>query len=368
MQLTSQILLDTRPEQDDALKRTLSLTNTCCDFMSKLAFEHKVFSRFKLQKIAYREVRDSFPVLAAQIVIRAFAKVSDAYALDRKIQRTFRPLGAISYDIRILSFKHEDKTVSIWTVDGRLKIPFKCGPRQFELLQGKRGEADLCLINGKFFLLVACEIETPEPLDIDGFLGVDLGIVNVASDSDGEDFSGQAVDSSRRTFAHRRRNLQRNGSKATRRKLKKLSGRQARFQKDTNHKISKRIVQKAQDTKRGIALEDLGGIRDRVTVRRKQRARLANWSFFQLRAFIHYKAMKAGIPVVLVDPRNTSRGCSVCGYVDKANRKSQALFLCVSCGHSAPADTNAAVNISARAAVMRPMVGRPLPYLQATPL
>ena len=105
MQLTSQILLDTRPEQDDALKRTLSLTNTCCDFMSKLAFEHKVFSRFKLQKIAYREVRDSFPVLAAQIVIRAFAKVSDAYTLDHKIQRTFRPLGAISYDIRILSFK-----------------------------------------------------------------------------------------------------------------------------------------------------------------------------------------------------------------------------------------------------------------------
>jgi len=369
MKLTAQILLDTTDEQADALRRTLRLTNACCDYMSKLAFERKVFNRFGLQKIAYREVRDTFPTLAAQVVIRAFAKVADAYAMNQKTPRTFKPLGAISYDNRILSFKPSDKTISIWSVNGRLKLPFKCGLRQFELLQGKRSAADLCLIKGQFYLFVACEVETPKPIDVHGSLGVDLGIVNIAADSDGQVYSGQDVEDNRCKFAHRRRNLQRNGSKSAKRKLKSISGRQARFQKDTNHVISKKVVQKAQDTGRSIALEELGGIRDRVTVRRSQRARHSNWSFSDLRLKIEYKALRAGVPMVLVDPRNTSRTCPKCGHVDKANRKSQSLFSCVSCGHAGPADTIAAVNISARAAVMRPMVSaQSSGQGQATPL
>ena len=356
MQLTSKILLNTTPEQFYALERTMRMTNTCCDYMSKIAFERKVFNRFSLQKIAYREVRDTFSSLASQIVIRAFAKVSDAYALDHKVLRTFKPLGAISYDSRILSFNLANKAVSIWTVDGRNKIKFRCGERQFELLQGKRGEADLCLVDGRFYMFVACEVETPKPIDVQSVLGVDLGIVNIATDSDGQVFSGKEVDDNRRKFAHRRRNLQRNGSKSAKRKLKRISGKQSRFQKDTNHKISKCIVRKAQDTNRTIALEDLSGIRDRVTVRRKQRARHANWSFYDLRAKIEYKARMAGIPVVLVDPRNTSKMCSACGHIDPSNRPTQSSFKCVRCGFADLADHNAAVNISARAAVMQPMV------------
>lgn len=367
MQLTSKILLNTTPEQLDAFERTMRMTNTCCDYMSKIAFERKVFNRFSLQKIAYREVRDTFSSLASQIVIRAFAKVSDAYALDHKVLRTFKPLGAISYDSRILSFNLANKAVSIWTVDGRLKIKFRCGERQFELLQGKRGEADLGLVDGRFYLFVACEVETPKTIDVQGVLGVDLGIVNIATDSDGQVFSGKEVDDNRRKFAHRRRNLQRNGSKSSKRKLKSISGKQSRFQKDTNHRISKCIVRKAQDTHRTIALEELGGIRDRVTVRRKQRARHANWSFYDLRAKIEYKARRAGIPVVLVDPRNTSKMCSICGHIDPSNRPTQSSFKCVRCGFADLADHNAAVNISARAAVMQPMVPA-TSQEQATPL
>jgi IS605 OrfB family transposase len=224
-----------------------------------------------------------------------------------------------------------------------------------ELLSGQRGESDLCLLKGKFYLLAACDVETLEPIDVEGVLGVDLGIVNIASDSDGQDFSGADVQHNRRVFEHRRRNLQKKQTKSAKRKLKKLSGKQARFQKHTNHTISKQLVQKAQDTCRAIALEDLSGIR-KAPVRRSQRSKHSNWSFFQLRRFINYKAERAGIPVVLVDPRNTSRTCHECGCVDKANRKSQSLFSCVSCGFSAPADTNAAVNIAARATVNLPMV------------
>ncbi len=59
--------------------------------------------------------------------------------------------------------------------------------------------------------------------------------------------------------------------------------------------------------------------------------------------------------VVLVDPRNTSKTCSQCGYCSKKNRQTQASFKCRQCGHEMNADVNAAINIS-RAAVKPPMV------------
>lgn len=116
-----------------------------------------------------------------------------------------------------------------------------------------------------------------------------------------------------------------------------------------NHCISKKIVAKAKALCLGIAVEDLGGIQDRVTVQHSQRSRHKNWSFAQLRGFLEYKAKLAGVPVVAVDPRGTSKTCSVCGHCDKGNRRSQSRFSCKACGHTAHADKNGAVNIRLRA-------------------
>jgi len=142
--------------------------------------------------------------------------------------------------------------------------------------------------------------------------------------------------------------------KSAKRRLKKLAGKQARFQRDVNHTIAKKLVAHAKDTKAAIALEDLTGIRDRMAVRAKQRSKQHNWSFRQLREFLVYKAQRAGIALVFVDPRNTSRTCNRCGYVDKRNRRSQAEFSCLRCGHHAHADRNAARNLADRASVTRP--------------
>jgi IS605 OrfB family transposase len=92
----------------------------------------------------------------------------------------------------------------------------------------------------------------------------------------------------------------------------------------------------------GLPLEDLRGIRARVRVRGAgQRARHSNWAFGQLRQFIAYKAQRAGVQVVAVDPRHTSQRCSACG-------------------HTSPADYNVAINIE-WAAVNQPMVSNPAP-------
>lgn len=354
MKLTAQIKLLPTPEQANALCKILEVANAACNHISDQAWENNTFRQFSLHRLMYRSVREMFQ-LSAQVVVRCISKVADAYKIDHKAKRIFKPHGAIAFDDRILSYSLERQEVSIWTVEGRQRIRFTCGQRQMELLMGQRGESDLCLVKGKFYLLVSCDVEAPRPMAIEGVLGVDLGIVNIASDSDGENFSGAEVERTRRVFEHRRRNLQKKQTRSAKRKLKTLSGKQARFQKNTNHTISKQLVQKAQDTCRALALENLSGIR-KATVRRSQRSRHSNWSFYQLRQFIHYKAERAGIPVILVDPRNTSRTCPECGCVDKVNRVSQSLFSCVSCGFSAHADTIAAVNISARAVVNQPMV------------
>lgn len=86
---------------------------------------------------------------------------------------------------------------------------------------------------------------------------------------------------------------------------------------------------------------------------------MGNWAFFQLGNFIAYKAARAGMGVIAVDPRNTSRTCPACGHCDKANRKSQSLFLCLDCGFSANADFVASVNIARKGEEARGLVNVP---------
>src|SRR5512145_684657 len=333
MRLTASIQLLPSPEQASVLRRTLETANVACDYISQVAWASKTFRQFAIHKLSYHAVRETFG-LAAQLAVRCIGKVADAYKRDRKTQRMFQPLGAVPYDDRILSYNMVGSEVSIWTCDGRQAIPFVCGERQRTLLATQRGETDLACIRGTWYLFVACEVETPEPLDAEGALGIDLGIVTLATDSDGESFSGQPIERRRQWYQARRQALQQVGTKSAKRHLNRLAGRQRRFQKDTNHHISKRLVAKAERTTRVIALEQLTGIRTRARVRGpQQRARHSNWAFAQMRAFIAYKAQRAGVRVALVDPAYTSQRCSACKHTERRNRKSQAAFCCVVCNH-----------------------------------
>ena len=353
MKLTAKVKLLPTPQQADALKRTLEVVNAACNYASDQAWQTGTFRQFPLHQLAYRKIRDCFP-LSAQVVVRLIAKVANAYKLHQHTKHTFKPYGAISYDSRILSWYMTKSEVSIWTVDGRMRMPFVCGPRQRELLQGQRGESDLCLIDSEFYLFVACDWEEPTTADVSDFLGVDLGIRNIAADSDGNLYSGAHLNGLRHRHRRLRTRLQKKGTRGALRLLRKRKRKERRFATWVNHNVSRSIVAKAKGTARGIALEDLQGIRQRVTARRPQRATLHSWAFHQLRSFISYKAQLAGVPVVLVDPHNTSRSCPACGYIDPRNRISQSHFSCVSCGLAGPADTIAAVNIGRRAAVNRP--------------
>jgi len=303
----------------------------------------------------YTGLRSAFE-LAAQLAVRCLGKVADSYKADTNRLRTFKEHGSIPYDSRILAYRQENQTVSIWVLGGRQELPYACGERQRDLLTHQKGESDLWFHNGDFYLLATCEIEEPTPAEVTEFPGVDRGIVNIAVDSDGQVHQGSHINSVRHRHRRLRRKLQKKGTLSAKRLLKRQAYQEQRFANDTNHCISKSIVVKAQGTGRGIALEDLQGIRDRVTVSKSQRATLHSWAFDDLEHKIRYKARLYGVKVVHVDPRNTSRTCPVCGCVDKHNRLSQSRFNCVVCGFSGLADHIAAIAISRRGAVNHPHV------------
>jgi IS605 OrfB family transposase len=348
MKLTLQLQLLPDRDQKPVLLETMERFNEAASFAARVGFEHGVFSQPSIHKLAYRDIRDRFG-LSAQMAVRAVGKAVECFKRDKTRCPTFKPRSAICYDNRILGFKGLDK-VSLWTLAGRMILPLLYGEYQSERFDRMKGQVDLVYRGGKFFLYATVEMPDKAPIEVKDFLGVDLGIVNIATDSEGTTYSGEAVEKIRRRHHRNRRFLQRKGTKGAKKRLKKLAGREGRFRKHQNHVISKELVRKAKDTDRGIALEDLKGIRDRITVRAKDRARQSGWSFSQFRLFVQYKAQLAGVPIVTVDPRNTSRTCSACGHCEKTNRKSQAEFCCKHCGHSENADLNAARNIRVWAA------------------
>jgi IS605 OrfB family transposase len=359
MKLTLQTQL--LPERDHAakLKATVERFNEAANWAAGVAFDHRCSNKVELQKIVYRDLRERFD-LSSQMAVRCIAQVCEAYRRDKTIRPEFRPHAAMPHDQRTMSFKGPDR-VSLLTLGGRVLVPVVMGKYQEERFTDAKGQADLVLReDGKWFLLVTVELPEAAPIPTTDFIGVDLGVKNLATTDDGENFSGDAVEAVRRKYQRIRKTCQRTGTKSAKRKLRKVRKKESGFRKDVNHCIAKKIVAKAQGTNSAIACEDLAGIAERTTVAKPQRNRMKGWAFHQLRCFVTYKALLAGIPVIPVDPRNTSRTCPECGHVAKNNRRSRDHFECRLCEFSAPADQVGAINIRDRAIRDWAFVGKPI--------
>jgi putative transposase len=350
MKLTIQIKLLPTPEQKESLLDVMKIMNAAASYAAAEGFKNKVFGQISIHHLCYYRLREEFG-LSSEMAVRAIGKVVDSFAMDKNKCPVFKPLGAVPLDKKLYRIVGLSK-VSIRVLEDRIRIPIVIGDYFDNLLSKKMGQADLVYKGGKFYLYATIEYETPPPIKPKKWLGVDLGIVNLATDSKGEKFSGEKVTRNRRRRMTARKQYQRKGTKNAKRRLKKMSGKQAHYQCWVNHNISKKLVDKAKALRSGIALEDLKGIRSRIeaTVSKRFRRTFGNWSFAQLRSFVEYKAVKEGIPVLFLDPKYSSQTCSKCGHREKDNRPSQDRFKCKQCGFSANADFNAALNLSAWAA------------------
>ena len=298
VKLVAKVKVVPTAEQRQLLKDTLYRANQAANEVSGVAWAAKCFRPFAIHKLVYTEVRQRYG-LSAQMTVRVIGKVADAYKAGKKRERRFKKLGAIAYDSRILSWQMEEQRISIWMMGGRQRMRYQGGERQLELLESQRGETDLAYIGGEFYLLATCEVEEPEVKEVAGYLGVDLGIVNLATDSAGHVYAGGQVNGLRRRHAKLRGRLQSRGTKSARRLLRKRSRREQCFAADVNHCIAKKLVEGewhslAERTGQGIAIEDLRGIRERVRVKKAQRRQHSAWAFDDLRKKIAYKARLLG--------------------------------------------------------------------------
>lgn len=340
MKLTLKIKLLPTDVQSNLLLDTMKEANTVCNAISEVAWEKKIFNNFKLHHEVYHPYKATFR-LTSQILIRCIAKVADAYKIDKKIKREFKPLGSIGYDIRVMNYK-PNNIVSLWAIGGRLKIPFVCHNKNY--LPYIKGEADLVYKKGKFYLFQTVDVQEEDITDVEEFIGVDMGLLEIAALSNGESFNSKKLNDYREKRQKIRSSLQSKGTKGCKKVLKRLSGKERTTSTIINHTISKKIINIAKSERKGISIEDLKGIKFSANNKGKKfRTRIGRWNFNQLRNFLTYKCLLSGVRLVVVPPAYTSKTCSNCLHI--GNRQGKK-FTCNNCNAIFDADENAAKNIA----------------------
>ena len=332
------------------LDATLEAFAQACNFVAAWGKEHQKHRQYDLHKGCYHQIRQRFG-LSANLAVRAIGRVAPRLAKAKTRHSQFKPTS-IDYDARIFKLNVETETVSLRLIDGRCILALALGDFQRERLQGQT-PTSATLKKGRknrYYLDVQVKEQAPPTQDADDTLGVDLGIRHIATDSAGHQFQGHDLADYRQHRANIRAWLQAKADtggkqmrKACRRVLKRLSGRERRHQKHINHTISKQLVAYAKKHGLAIIFEALKGIRDRCRCRKGQRRAFHAWAFYQLQQFVEYKAQSAGVRVVFVNPRYTSKTCAHCLHIGV---RRQDDFSCQHCGQRAHADFNAARNIA----------------------
>jgi IS605 OrfB family transposase len=354
-------------EQSAALAALAGEFAGACNAIVPFVVEHRCWNRVALHHLAYYPVRDKFPKLGSQMVCQAVHRVADAYKTlkankgitrDAPVPEIRFDASSVAFDKRTYSLKGD--TVSLFTLAGREHIAFAGGKHQRHLLaSGTAREARLIQRKGIWYFNLVVDLPDAPPVSGGGVPGIDVGENNLAASSTGKVWGGEKLRHNRDIdLAHRRR-LQSNGSRAAKRKLRAISGREQRHVKHVNHEVSQAIVAEAVLSGAAeIRMEDLTHIRANIKAGKRVRTRLHRWAFRQLQDFVAYKAEGAGLSVVYINPAYTSQTCSVCREIGKRERHR---FSC-SCGTRRHSDVNAALNIagfagpigSARGVVTRP--------------
>jgi len=171
-----------------------------------------------------------------------------------------------------------------------------------------------------------------------------MGLIEIATLSNGITFNSKQLQDYREKRQKVRSSIQSKGTKGAKKLLKRLSGKERTHGTIINHTISKQIVKIAKQECKGIAIENLKGIRFSANNKSKKfRTRIGKWSFNQLKQFLVYKCLLNGIKLIEVPPAYTSKTCHQCLYIGKREGK---IFTCKNCNSVFDADINAAKNIA----------------------
>ena len=331
MRLTVQVQLLADADQRAALQATLALTNQAANLGSEIAWQRRAFRTYDLQQLAYGQIRALG--LSAQPAVRVIKKVADAYKLDRRTKRTFRRDAAQPFDDRCLS----------WQLDARR--PCRSGPPRAackglgsaarrparDAGRAPQGESDLVHRDGKWLPVCHLRAARGRPWVLRrGSSAWTSASSTLPPTSDGTRHCGQGPEpgpapppaAARQAPADRDQVGQAAAASSG-------PARRPGSPPTPTTASPRRIVTEAERTGRGIALEDLTGIRDRVRLRRPQRVTLHSWSFHQLGGFVAYKARPGRGGGGARRPGATPRRVApAAGISTERNRPDQATFRC----------------------------------------
>jgi len=358
MEQTLTLVCKIQPTAEEAshIDATLRAFAEACAYIHATLPE-RITNVMRMQAMLYYDVRARFG-LSSNLTQQAFRRVAanrKAAKARGEAVKTFEPTS-IPYDQRIFSFTARDWSVSLTLLHGRGRFRLHLGNYQRGKLRGQKPtSAQLCKHrDGTYAVHIQVKVPVPTPQTPTEVLGVDLGRTAIAYTSAGQTWDGSGIRRCRDRFARLQAALNRKASKGTRstrrrcrQLLDRLSGRERRFQRHTNHCIATTLVETAQTTQAAIVLEDLTGIRERINQEprpKRERRRSNSWAFFQLREFVTYKAALSGVVLHLVPAAYTSQMCHGCLHL--GSRKGKC-FTCTNhaCGWTGDADFNAAKNI-----------------------
>jgi IS605 OrfB family transposase len=346
--LTLVCKLQPTPQQVVQIEATLKAFADACNYANK-QIKPQITSKTTIQNLVYQDLRSMFG-LSANLAVRVCARVGanrKTAKVKGKPVKAFKPTSA-DYDARIFDFREKDWSASLTLIGGREHIPLQVANYQIGKLKDKKPtSAQLCKHrDGLFYLHIQLTEDAPTPIKSSKVIGVDFGRRDIAITSNGDKWDGKQITKTRDRFNRVRASLQKKGTKGAKRALKRLSGKERRYQTWMNHTISKTIVAEAKTRNALVAIEDLTGIRERTNQKprnKTERRRSNSWAFYQLRQFLEYKGVATGVEVIAVPPAYTSQTCHRCLHI---GLRSDKVFKCGNCSWHGDADFNAANVIS----------------------
>ena len=333
-----------------ALISTFDAYNRAFEVCAEWGYQNKKSNKILNHHATYDLIRKEIPELPSSLLQGARDCACEALKATKcKRLPKRKQFSSMRYNQRVVNVNLLKGVVTLSSVVGRVKAQFKLPVVYEKYLNWKLKSSTLQYRKqtNEFYLTVQVESDDIPDLDEPILLGVDRGVNNIAVCSDGQFFGASQVKNVRCKYRRLRAKLQSKGTKSAKRLLKRMSGKERRFQTDVNHCISKSIVNKPVTV---FVLEDLTGIRPNKkerTSKGKQNFWLSNWSFYQLEQFIEYKAESLGKVMIKIDPAYTSQECSACGEVNK-NSRNGLRYKCKCCGFELNSDLNAARNIANR--------------------
>lgn len=330
-----------------------------CRLVYNMALDLKIQAYQKNIPLSFYDLQKQLPDLKRDIDWIEDVPAKSLQAVIQKLEYSFKGLFEKRAGFPKFKSKKHSNSILIKT-DKRFKDVRQISETSFRIPKigvvkvfkdrvavGEITSATICKEVNQYYLSVCCDGERPQLTPNENQVGIDVGIANFATLSD-----GSFVEHPKITFKYQAE-LRRQQRKLSRCKLRsknwykqvlvvqKLYQKIRRSRLDFLHKISSDIVK----YNGFISVENLnikGMIRGRLS------KYIADSGWYTFKQLLKYKSEMYGRVFIEVNPAYSSQECNACGHVAAENRQSQSIFVCVQCGHADNADLNASKNLLRR--------------------